>query len=145
MKKSSKAQASIEVVAVISLVFFLYGILIYEVIQRNAQATTLSDEMRKRVVCETMAEAITGMYKLGEGGSVKLNLTHGYNISILGTEGFISVGIPQEGVSCEEGCIYEGVSCRMPEGMMDGYPTFTNEQREFIITNINGTVVVEVA
>jgi hypothetical protein len=140
----NQAQVSMELIAVLGFVIFLFGIIYLEVLSRNVTANELIDNMRKRVVCQEIAQAITDTHQLGARASMELNLSYRYNISVIGTHGYVSVGVAEDGVSCEQGCIYDGVVCRFPQGIAAGNPTFTDQQQALTLTNNNGTVVIRV-
>jgi hypothetical protein len=124
-----RGQVTIEAIAVLSIILFLFSLVALEAYRRSGEVAGLEEAYRKRVVCGRLADGISEAYGLGPKSRVDASLPYLYNVTIDGSEGIITVG---DEPATE--------TCTMPAGAMNHSATFRRLYVNF--TNGRGTVEV---
>lgn len=127
----SDGQASMEVIIVVSIVVFLFSMVILQVIAKNRDIDLWSDIYRKEVICNSIADGVSEAFSAGAYAQKNVNLPYRYNVTVYGGEGYIVVGDEPD-----------TVNCNMPAGMMNYSLSFNSLSANF--TNSNGLVVVSI-
>jgi len=126
----SKAQASVEMMVVVTIITLLFSMVLLLKIEKDDDIAVWSELYKKNVVCHSVANGISQVHSAGPYSTVNLTLPYNHNVSIYGIDGLIIVGDEPDTVSCV-----------MPAGLMNYSLNFTwNNIR---LSNSDGMVVIE--
>ena len=129
--RKTKAQVSIEVIGIISIVMILFSVVILQVMEKNREIGILDEVYSKGVVCTGIANSISEVFSAGAYSQMNLTLAYKYPVTVYGEGGYVVVGNEPN-----------SISCTMPTGMMNH--TLSFESGTLSIINPDGLVVIDV-
>ena len=130
MMNNGKAQVSIEFIAVLAIVLFLFALIMLQFTEKTRQTSVWEENYKKEFVCQALANRIVDAYTSGATNQDTLNLEYSFNTTIYGEEGLIMIGDDPY-----------SVICTIPAGTMNH--TKNLNSKTITVTNAYGQVEVE--